>query len=159
MPVTFKRFGAFKGVADQDLRITISGPARKNALEVIASYELVPTAPAYPPVYAAFQETTFWGRILAFEGTPDTIGIPSNQEVVLNTAINDLQPSLFLDHALHSIGPHTFLLPLAQLEGNIQSSQGGTLTIILSRAYTAVVGQLFIPHLTVGGQTVLSGGA
>lgn len=150
MSSPFKQYGAFVGKSDEDLRVEIAGPDRKNALLILASYSKTPPAVGVTPV--AFDEPTFWGRLVVFEGI---CPIDTGTQVILDTSFDGLK--LLLDVDLHTTGPHTFFPPLTQLEGNIQSSAGGTLNVILARARTNIGGQTFIPKLTIGGQIVIGG--
>jgi hypothetical protein len=150
MGVTVKEFGSVLGNVNQDVRFVIGGSGRKSALAITCSYE---SAVLFGGgvVHPAFDTTTFYGRLLVIEGLvfPET-------EIDLDTVIEG-RP--YLDLAISSLGPHTFFFPIAQLEGNLQTSRGGTLAIVLARATTAVFGQTFRGRISVAGQTIQSGGA
>lgn len=156
---TRKRFGSFIGNSNDDLRVSIGGPLQKNALAIVASYNPTPIVNVVPPppmLIPAYNATRFWGRLLVFEGIPDSVGL-SAAPLDLITQLTD-QVTVLFDHALPTVGPWFFLFPISQLEANLQTSQGGILTIILGRGFTDAGGDVFIPRLTVSGQTVQQGG-
>lgn len=141
MPRIVHQFGAYKGNSNQDLRAIIHGPGSKNALILVASYQ--------KDGLNNFTEANFWGRLIVYEGE----SVDPTNDVASNDAQLDVLPKVLLDVSVHGIGPHTFLLPIAQTEGGIQTSSGGTISILLCKA-TAGAGETFTPFLTVAGQTL-----
>lgn len=141
--LTRVEFGTGVGPVDGDVRFIIPGNGAKNALAITISYESLLANGTRP----AFQDTTFYGRLLVAEGNsfPDT-------PVDLNTPI---EQQTYLDLAIPGLGPYTFLFPLTSLQGSVQTSQGGILAVVLGRAFTAVGGQTFRGRISVAGQTLL----
>lgn len=158
-----KQFTAQQSEAGKDLRIQIGGPGRKNALLVTLSYRNSANA-------AAFDDPTFYGRLIIFEGID---GVDTSQQYLLTTPI---PLKILLDADIHSAGVQTFLLPLTNLEGNPQTSEGGILNVVLCAAQdkNSVItlatagdpanggnitgGTKFIGKMSIGGQTLPYGG-
>ena len=163
MSTPVKQFAAQQSGAGQDLRVQIGGPGRKNALLVTLSYRNATVA-------AAFDDPTFYGRLVIFEGI-DSVDPAQQYLVTTPVALKTL-----LDVDIHTVGVQTFLLPLTNLEGNPQTSEGGILNVVLCAAQdknsviTLIVpaspanggnitaGTKFVGKLSIGGQTLPYGG-
>lgn len=146
MSVRSNQFGTIQGTFDQDIRLQISGPGRKGALAIIASYQIhridfsnsilttgqqsyaIPphgADPAFPAVAAgAPVPCSCWGRLTLFDGFVDP-----NGEVNALTPNDELGKIIF-DCALPGPGPHKFLFPLADLLPGPRVTN--TLTLILA---------------------------
>lgn len=141
-------FGNLRGEDNRDIRFSIAGSGKKSGLAIIASYER--------SNFTAFTDASFYGRLVVLEGLPvgnerlagAPVAVPG--EIDLGTI---LEGRILVDVALHTLGPFVFFYPLASLEGGTGTSQGGTLTVILGRAFTTVLGDTFRGRLTVAGQT------
>ena len=160
MSVKFERFGAFAGNVDEDLRIKINAPGAKTPLLIIASWQRSPLAPIAGSV---------WGRLIVFEGAefqgPTAL---SNGEFRPDSVINfpgdRMGGRVIFDVTVTDPGPHTFLPPLADLEG-FRASQGSQLTIMQSVMISSDVdtvvpphtGDHFRPFLNAAGQTITKG--
>jgi hypothetical protein len=158
-----KQFTAQESVFGQDLRIQIGGPGRKNALLVTLSYR-------NSAIASAFDDSTFYGRLVIFEGID---AVDQAQQYLVTTPI---ALKILLDVDVHTAGVQTFLLPLTNLEGNPQTSEGGILNVILCAAQdknsvitlvtptapenggNITAGTRFIGKLSIGGQTLPYGG-
>jgi hypothetical protein len=160
MSVPFRQYGAFTGIAGADCRVEIGGKGRKNILAVTASYQLAPTPAIADP------DITFQGRLVIVQGqlggVPTPLG-PPPPDYYVNEQFND-QKILF-DVRFSNVGPHPFFYPIAQQEGSPQSDEDSVVNVILCAGWdvTWAVGppvvpgvNLYIPTLTVSGQTVFS---
>lgn len=157
-----KQFTAQQSEPGNDLRIQIGGPGRKNALLVTLSYR--------EQAEAAFDDPTFYGRLVIFEGID---AVDQSQQYLTTTPI---VLKILLDADIHTAGVQTFLLPLTNLEGNPQTSEGGILNVVLCAAQdknstitlavpadpsaggNITAGTKFIGKLSIGGQTLPYGG-
>lgn len=133
-------FCSIVGVSGADLRIEISGNGRKNLLAIVAGYSNAG--------FAAHNEPTFYGRLSVIQGT-----VPNAPDIDAASVLQGVVPKVLFDIILHDLGPHTFFFPLAQLDGNTQTDEGGTLTIILAAAQDSG-GKHFVPRINCSGQTV-----
>ncbi len=158
-----KQFTSQQSQPGKDLRIQIGGPGRKNALLVTLSYR-------NSAIAAAFDDPTFYGRLVIFEGIDAVANV--NQYLVTTPVVL----KILLDVDIHFAGVQTFLLPLTNLEGNPQTSEGGILNVVLCAAQdknsvitlavagdpsaggNITAGTTFIGKLSIGGQTLPYGG-
>lgn len=164
MSVPFRQYGAFTGNAGADCRVEIGGKGSKNILAITASYQRAPGAVIAAP------DASFQGRLVILQGQlggiPTPLGIPP-PDYLINDQFND-QKILF-DTRFSNVGPHPFFYPIAQQEGSPQGDQDSVVNIILCVGWDVswvigpplVRGNLYIPTLTVSGQTVFAnnGGA
>lgn len=162
MSQPFKRYGAFAGVAGGDCRVEIGGKGRKNILAVTVSYQLATLAAPVPG---------FAGRLVIVEGqlgSPPSILGPPSPDYYVGAEFNN-QKILF-DVRLSTVGPHSYFYPIAQQEGSAQSDEDAFINIILCIGMDTtwhltppplVAGNLYIPTVTVSGQTIFAnnGGA
>lgn len=157
MSVPFKRYGAFKGDAGADCRVEIGGKGRKNILAITASYQRITLAAPLD---------SFQGRLVIVEGQlggPSTTFGPPPIDYYVGATF-DNQTVLF-DARFSGVGPHSYFYPIAQQEGSPQSDADSTINIILCLGMDSswvigpplVRGNLYIPTLTVSGQTVFGG--
>ena len=147
MSIPFRRYGAFSGVAGADCRVEIGGKGRKNILAVTASYQRATVAAP---------DASFQGRLVIVEGQlggPSVLVGPPPVDYPVN-AVFDNQKILF-DVRVSSVGPHPFFYPIAQQEGSPQSDEDSTVNIILCIGRDSG-GNLYIPTITVSGQTVFA---
>jgi len=120
MSTRLKQFGSVGGEFSQDARIYITGPGKKQALAIIASYQISNIVLPNSVLFA--DSAVVWGRLTIFDGLVDF-----GQEY---TALTPVTSRVLFDAALPSPGPHHFLLPIADLVPNPSSSN--TLSIFLS---------------------------
>jgi hypothetical protein len=150
MSAALTRYGAIAGAAGADARLQIGGKGRKNVLAVVASYQN--NAIAAPG--AAFQ-----GRLVILDGqidpltTSSFIPVPPNFSVA--TDFSTFGKVLF-DVRFAGVGPHVFFMPIAQQEGSPQSDEDSTVNIVLCIGQDGA-GGVYIPVLSVSGQTVFGG--
>jgi hypothetical protein len=137
-------FGSVVGVNGKDVRIVIGGSGRKNLLSVVATYNRA-TAAAHDP-------TTFYGRLTVIQGE-----IPVAPDIDAFTLLQGKTPKILFDAVMHDVGPHVFFFPLAQLQGNVQTEEDATMTIILAAGQDAPNGKVFTGRLNCAGQTVFGG--
>jgi hypothetical protein len=144
MSVTYRDYGAALGKSNQDLRVTIKGPGAKNTLLVTASY-----ARTGRGAFSTLNPSSFYGRLIVLAGE-----VPIFTELDSNSDLQNIYgPNVLFDADMTSMGPFVFIPPLTDLEGNVRTSQGGSVSIVLCRAFTDNILDLFIPKLNVSGQT------
>ena len=121
MSVRTFQFGTTGGEFNQDARIYIKGPGRKSVLALVASYQVNNITLTNQ---STLSSAAVWGRLQVFDGFFD----PPGEWTALSPGT---ESRVMFDAALNTPGPHTFLLPLAELAPNPTSSS--TLSIILSQ--------------------------
>lgn len=140
MSVIRRQFGSFMGNSDEDLRIQVKGPGVKNALVCLVSWERT--------THVSFDAASFNARLIILEGE-----CPISADIDVSTNLANFN-RIILDLTMTNPGPHQIILPLTNLEGNLEASAGGTLTIVACRAQTAIAAETFVPKLTVAGQAM-----
>ena len=147
MPIQKLEFGSIVGNVADDCRFVVAGSGAKNALAITCSYESAVIGVGGGITHPAFDDPTFYGRILVCEGD-SLAAVP----VDIDTYIPQ---KTYLDLALHTTGPFTFLFPLQSLQGNVQTSLGGVLVVVLARAFTKNNTETFRGRISIAGQTIL----
>lgn len=137
-------FSSVMGIIGNDLRLEIGAKGRMNLLSVVASYNR--------SANTAHDVPTFYGRLVIVQGI-----LPVTPEITPFTDIRPIANKILFDVMLRDLGPHAFFFPLAQLQGNVQTEEGGILTIVLCQALDNPNGAVFIGRLNCAGQTVFGG--
>lgn len=150
MSFPLTRFGAIVGIAGGDARIRIGGKGRKNVLTITVGWQRsTAVAPA----------TSFQGRLVILEGQLEPLGnpnfTPSPADYPNSTDFYRLGKVLY-DTYFSDVGPHPLFLPIAQQEGSPQSDEDSTINIIACIGIDGAAG-VYVPSLTVSGQTVFGG--
>jgi hypothetical protein len=166
MSAPLTRYGTLTGAAGGDARIAIGGKGRKNVLAVVASYQRQTLAAP---------DATFQGRLVIVDAqiepllTSNTNFVNAPPNFAVATDFSKVGKVLF-DVRFSSVGPHILFLPIAQQEGSPQSDEDSTINIILCIGQDAtwvppfpdpvtppIGAQLYLPVLSVSGQTVFGG--
>jgi len=137
-------FTSVVGTVGADLRLEIGGKGRKNLLAVVAGYSRA--------TLAAHDAPTFYGRLIVVQGI-----VPVTPNITPATNLQGTVPKVLFDILLHDLGPHSFFFPLSQLEGNVQTDEDATMTIVLAAAQDTPNGAVFVGRLNCAGQTVFGG--
>lgn len=131
-------FGTVKGGPNggDDVRAILTQPGQKSTLAIIASFEKVDKTTAY-------DGPTFWAKLYVFNSAVRTQNIlSSSNPYKLGIVVFEV--------ALQSVGPHTIFYPIEELQGAVESSPDGHMTILLSVG-TDKNAATFIPILNVSG--------
>ena len=144
MVASIESFGHVKSTPGETAMVRLANPGIKSALAVVCGYMISAATPPPPP--GTFAEPSFWGRLFVVRANAAVREYP-----IVTNVEHDLGMPVF-DIPFHSVGPHIFLFPIAELQGTATGGADSPISIILCPAQTLVGGELFRGFLNVSGQ-------